>query len=235
MNGPDLVFAGAAMHTRMTVVRLRDGGLWIHSPIQLSASVHAQLSTISAQNGAQNGSGVAALIAPNKFHYLYLQEWRDAFPHASVFVEEDLSRKVSELSGVEILTNTAPDLYRADIDQVVFGGNRLFQEVVFFHKTTRTLIFTDLMINLKADDIKTIPKLFLKFEGVIHPNGGVPRLYRWFSSDRHKARQALQTITAWQPARILFCHGEPFEEDAATLLDREFGYLQRRSERRTER
>ncbi len=217
MDGPEVVFAGAPMHTRMTVVRLYDGRLWVHSPIELSECVLGFVRSL--------GGDVAALIAPNKFHYMFIDPWREAFPDARVFAEEDLVQKVRSLADAEILTDTAPDVYSGDVDQVVFAGNRMFQEVVFFHRASRSLIFTDLMVNLKTDGMKLIPRLFLEFEGVTFPNGGVPRLYRWFSHRRETAREALKVIKEWQPARLLFCHGEPFNLTAEEVLDREFECL----------
>lgn len=217
MVGPEVVFAGASMHTRMTVVRLHDGRLWVHSPIALDETVHAFIDEL--------GGEVAALIGPNKFHYMNISSWCEAFPGAMVYAEEGLVRKVPSLGKAVALTNQPPSLYAQDVDQVMFGGNRLFQEAVFFHKASRSLIFTDLMINLKPSGIRLIPRLFLQFEGVTYPNGGVPRLYRWFSSDKEKARESLSVIRGWNPERVLFCHGEPFDLTANELLDREFMYL----------
>ena len=217
VDGPEVVFAGAAMHTRMTVVRLHDGRLWVHSPITFSETVRSFVDEL--------GGAVAALVAPNRFHYLFIDQWREAFPEARVYAEEELIRKVPALADAEILTNSPPIAYSCDVAQVIFGGNRMFQEAVFFHKASRSLIFTDLMINLKTDGVKLIPKLFLAFEGVTYPNGGVPRLYRWFSRDKDKAREALSVIRSWEPTRVLFCHGEPFDLTAEAILDREFEYL----------
>ena len=157
--GPDLIFAGAPMHTRMTVVRLSDGTLWIHSPIQISEEV---LSFVESQGGE-----VSAIVAPNKFHHLFVQEWVKLFPNAQVFAEETVKKKVETLAGAHLLTDQPDSLYANDIDQVVVSGNRLFQEVVFFHQDSSTLILTDLIINLKAQNIPLLPKLFLKFEGDI--------------------------------------------------------------------
>jgi len=36
VEGPQVIFAGAPMHTRMTVVKLSDGSLWLHSPVELN-------------------------------------------------------------------------------------------------------------------------------------------------------------------------------------------------------
>lgn len=217
VDGPNVVFAGASMNTRMTVIRLADNRLWIHSPIALSPVVASFIDDL--------GGNVVALIAPNKFHYLFLNEWRERFPHAGVFVDSALAAKVPELAGMRILHDIADRLYAEEIDQLVLRGNRMFQEVVFFHRASRSLILTDLMINLKTDDMSLLPKLFLAFEGVTYPNGGVPRLYRWFTRDKDEARRGLAVIRSWDPIRILFCHGEPIPLAARELLDREFSYL----------
>ena len=217
LDGPEVIFAGAAMHTRMTIVRLSSGGLWLHSPIQRSEQVQAEVSKL--------GGPVVALVAPNKYHHLYIGAWQTAFPEAAVYAEPQLRRKVAALATAEELTNNPPDSYAADIDQVLFEGNPLFQEAVFFHKQSRTLVLTDLMLNLKTDRVKFLPRLFLKFEGAVFPNGGVLRLHRWFTLDRAKARQALAKIQAWEPEQITFCHGVPFLEDAGEVIRNQFRWL----------
>ncbi|NOX49342.1 MAG: hypothetical protein GXP16_02250 [Gammaproteobacteria bacterium] len=151
--------------------------------------------------------------------------WINSFPEATLFAESELKRKLPSLSRAEDITDTAADLYRDDIDQVIFTGNRLFQEAVFFHKQSKTLIFTDLIVNLKTDGIKFLPRLFLQFEGIVYPHGGVPRLYRWFTRDKKKARKCLEVLLKWSPKHLVFCHGEPFTEDAQKILMREFKYL----------
>ena len=57
--------------TRMTVVRLANGKLWCHSPIQPNQ--------VLLDNLAQLGE-VTFLIGPNKLHYAYLQAWKDIYP-----------------------------------------------------------------------------------------------------------------------------------------------------------
>ena len=217
LEGPEVVFAGAPMNTRMTVAQLADGTLWVHSPVALDEGVRAFV--------RERGGEVSALIAPNKFHHLFMSEWRAAYPQARVFADADLQRKVAALADVERLTDAAPALYADEIDQVIFGGTRLFQEAVFFHKASGALIFTDLMINLKTAGVPLLPRLFLQFEGVTYPDGGVPRLYRWLTTDKDAAREALAKIRSWAPKRVLFCHGDEIETPPNELLAREFAYL----------
>ncbi len=49
--------------TRMTIVRLADGGLWVHSPIELGADLAAAVDALGP---------VRHLVAPNRIHYWWL-------------------------------------------------------------------------------------------------------------------------------------------------------------------
>ncbi|MEM7079176.1 MAG: DUF4336 domain-containing protein [Pseudomonadota bacterium] len=216
-DGPKINFAGADMHTRMTVVRLTNGRLWVHSPTRLDADSRAAIETL--------GGEVAALVAPNKYHHLYIEAWIDAFPHAHVYAEPHVQAKVASLSDADILTDSAPPTYAADLEQVIFTGNRLFQEAVFFHKHSKTVIFTDLFINQPLDDVSGLPRLFLQFEGVAYPSGGIPRLYRWFSWGRSAQRRAAARVRQWQPERLTFAHGPGLDGSVREILDQQFAWL----------
>lgn len=65
-DGDPVQFLGLPYTTRMTIVRLSDGGLWVHSPIQLSNSIKEQINNLGQ---------VKYLIAPNHLHHLFLSEW----------------------------------------------------------------------------------------------------------------------------------------------------------------
>jgi hypothetical protein len=51
------------MPTRMTVVRLHDHALWLHSPIPIGDSLADELEALGE---------VQYLVAPNRLHHLYL-------------------------------------------------------------------------------------------------------------------------------------------------------------------
>ena len=216
IEGSDLVFAGATMGTRSTVARLTDGSLWVHSPVQMTEEV---LKSIE-----QLGGTVSVLIAPNKFHYLYLQQWVDRWPEAQVFADSALKKKVKDLPPNETISDEAPAIYADEFDQLVFDGNKAFQESVFFHKASRTAIFTDLLINVCIEHQPLLARTFLKFEQVASPNGGIPRLFK-LTSNKKRARANAEKILAWQPQRLIFSHGDAFTDNADDVLRREFGWL----------
>ncbi len=218
VDGPQVRFAGAPMDTRMTLVLLNDGTFWVHSPIPIDATLRGWLD--------ERGGDVAAIVAPNRYHHLFVQEWRDAFPEAEVYAEARLvGRNLTALQGARTLDDEPPELFRDDLDQVVFAGNPLVSEAVFFHRASRTLIMTDLMINVRTEHMPFFARAFMAFEGVRWPAGGIPRLVRLLTTDRAAARRAAEKMLAWQPERVLLCHGEMFDEPPSAVLEREFAWL----------
>ena len=62
---PLVMPGGIALGMRMTVVRLGDGGLFLHSPIPLSGELRRELDALGTPR---------ALVAPNRMHWLHLAE-----------------------------------------------------------------------------------------------------------------------------------------------------------------
>src|SRR5215831_10354278 len=58
--------------TRMTVVRLSSGDLFLHSPIKFDGKLAKELLGLGA---------VRHLVSPNQFHYAHIGEWAKAFPN----------------------------------------------------------------------------------------------------------------------------------------------------------
>ena len=217
IDGPEIVFTGITMNTRMTVVRLTDGRLWIHSPIQLSDYVSDFLRELSNR--------IAVLIAPNKLHHMYIDPWRERYTDAITFAHNNLKKKITSLANSETLTNITPRAYSNELDQVLFSGNPAFREAVFFHRPSASVIFTDLMQNLDTANAGLFARLYARLDGVASPDGGVPRLYKLFSTRKDADREALEKIKEWKPRNVLFCHGQPIDMDAVKLIEREFSYL----------
>ena len=63
--------------TRMTVVRLTSGDLFVHSPTPLTPSLRAEV---------EREGRVRFIIGPNRIHYWWIPEWKAAFPDAKVYL-----------------------------------------------------------------------------------------------------------------------------------------------------
>ena len=90
LDGPYATFVGAKTNTRMTIAKLSNGSLWVHSPIAWSSEVADFVESL--------GNQVSAIIAPNKYHYLWLDQWQARFPRATTFAEPALRNRIKKLS-----------------------------------------------------------------------------------------------------------------------------------------
>ncbi len=80
VDGETVNFYGMPFTTRMTVVKLESGDLFIHSPIQLKQNLKAELDKLGK---------VKYLIAPNKIHYWYLDQFQKAYPDSITFTAKE--------------------------------------------------------------------------------------------------------------------------------------------------
>jgi hypothetical protein len=114
VDGPAVRFFGFQYPTRMTIVRLRDGALWLCSPIALGESLAQAVATVGVPR---------YLIAPNKLHHLFLGDWQRRWPEARLYAAPGLRRRRPDLRFEAELGNTPEPDWADDIDQVIFGGS----------------------------------------------------------------------------------------------------------------
>jgi len=137
--------------TRMTVVRLSNGDLFLHSPIKFDGRLANELLGLGT---------VRHLVSPNQFHYAHIGEWAKEFPNAVSWasprvrerararhIDVDFTRDLDEVS--------PPEEWRREIDQMLFPGG-YFKEVIFFHKASKTLIVADTIFNIELDKIPSL-------------------------------------------------------------------------------
>lgn len=225
VDGPFEYFSVAGIRmpmpftTRMTVVRLGNGDLFLHSPIKYSKKLAAELRRLGS---------VRHLISPNQWHYAHIGEWQKAFPDATAWASPGV-RKRARARHIDVHFTKELDLippaeWRDEIDQILVPGG-IFKEFVFFHKASGTLILADTVMNLELDKIDEPWRTSAKLAGMYHPHGHIffgmrlPLLLQ-----RRKARLAFQKIRSWHPRRIILSHGRCFETGADEVIDRVFGH-----------
>lgn len=202
-----LRFMGIPMLARMTVIQLADGGLFVHSPSRLTPELQAALGELGP---------VRAVVAPNRFHHLSIAAWREAYPDACVAISPGLPAKRKDLADLPLLSDDAPAIWSSDLDQHVVQGMPAFEEVVFHHRASRTLIVTDLAFNVREE-----PNWFARtFWRLANGYGkfGPTRLERWLTRDRAQLRQSLETILAWDFDRVVVGHGEVLDNGGKDAL-----------------
>ncbi|MBI3769718.1 MAG: DUF4336 domain-containing protein [Deltaproteobacteria bacterium] len=207
-------FYGLEVGTRMTVIRLADGSLLLHSPVELDAELRRELDAIGR---------VRFTVAPNRVHHLYAGDVAKAYPEARLWVAPGLERKRPDLVFVAVLDDDAPAEWKHDVEQTFFRGRPYENEVVFFHRASRTLIMCDLAFNFgprAAAPTRLLMRL-LRSYGRFGPSKLDPFLIR----DRRAARQSLERILAWDFDRVVVAHGDVLERGGREALRQGYAWL----------
>lgn len=202
---------GLPVSSRMTVVRLRDGSLWLHSPVPLSNEDRAELQSLGR---------IKYVIAPSKTHHLFVSECLSAFSQAELFGAPGLSMKRPDLNNMIELKTVVESDWREDLEQIFFDGIPFGNETVWFHKSSQTLIVTDLCQYWQGD-LPLAAKLYAHLTGV-RKKLAVPRTVRWLVKNRQAAQTSAQKILQWPFKRVIVAHNAIVEDDAYAAVKEAF-------------
>lgn len=208
-DGPTVPFFGFPYPTRMAVVRLSDGGVWVWSPVALSEELANEVQTLGP---------VRHIVSPNKIHHLFLNEWAHRWPDARLYAPPGLARKKPGLRFHAELDDQPHPAWAADIDQVVFRGSFAMQEVVFFHRASRTAIIADLIQRHPESKMSGWKGMLMRIDGLVGEHGSTPREWRASFLRRGPARAARNKVLGWNAERLLIAHGECAQTDATGII-----------------
>ena len=225
VDGPPIGFGFLGMKvpfpTRMTIVRLANGGLWVHSPTELPPLLKSQVDALGP---------VSFLIAPNRIHYWWVEEWAAAYPDAMTYAAPGVQKQARSHGRFAAynahLVEEGEYPWSGEIRMLLVAGGYL-SEAVFFHDATRTLVITDLIENFERQKIASpFFRFMLKLGGAVDPDGKTPLdLRATFFRHRKQMAEAVRTMISWQPQRIIIAHGRWYRENAAAELKRAFRWL----------
>ncbi|ATB50690.1 DUF4336 domain-containing protein [Corallococcus macrosporus] len=196
---------------RMTAVRLPDGGLWLHSPVRFGPEARAAVDALGP---------VRFLVAPNLMHHLHVRDWAAAYPDAKVAAPAALQGKRPDLRIDVALGDAAEAGWAGVLDQVLVRGMPRVDEVLFFHRPSRTLFVTDLAFNVHRTG-SWFTRVYLKLSGAwqrLAPS----LLARSVVKDRQAVRASLARAQAWDVARVVVCHGDVVEQGAQEAVRNAF-------------
>ena len=217
-EGSEVDFYGFPFPTRMTVVRLTDRNLWIHSPEKINDELKDELSQLGT---------VKYLISPNKLHHLFLPEWIATYPDATTYSAPGLSRKRKDIKFDVELSADAANEWKNDINQTIFRGSPVMEEVVFYHKLSRTLLLTDLIENFNPSTLNWWQKGLANFAGILYPNGKMPLDWRlsFLFGSKKIARNSLSIIMSWDSENVILSHGECVFGSGNDFIKKSFSWL----------
>jgi len=206
---------GLQLGHRMTVARLRDGGLWIHSPVEHSDELGAALKKLGP---------VRHLIAPSCYHDLYWPEWFAHFPEACFYCAPGTKEQNPNLPFRHVLTTETRETWEDELPKGLVAGMPRINEFVFLHRASRTLIVADLVFNLDVNRQNAIGQLLLKING-IYGRGGCSRIFRHYIKDRAAFRTSVDQLLTWDFDRLIPGHGGVVHTDGKPVLQAAMDWL----------
>lgn len=203
--------------TRMTIIRLTNGDLFIQSPTELSDRLKQEIDALGT---------VRHLVSPNKIHYVYIGQWGEAYPDAIKWASPGVRKQAKAIEFDRDLGAKPDPMWAGEIDQVIVYGSRFMAEVVFFHKPSRTVILADLIENFEADKVDRKYRWLVKLGGVLDPDGKTPfDLRLTFLGRRKQAREGVHQMLAWEPEKVILAHGRWYSQNGTAELKRAFRWL----------
>ncbi|WP_421709706.1 DUF4336 domain-containing protein [Algihabitans sp.] len=202
--------------TRMTVIRLRSGGLWVHSPV---------LPTPERVRAIGELGPVEHLVAPNKIHSLGIKPWKECYPSAKVWASPAFSRRHPEIAIDEVLANGVETVWSDEITHCAVEGHAILDEVVFLHKRSKTLIVTDLIQKHEAASDSWFWRSVKALNGILGRGGGVPRDVKLSIRDKVEFRRSLTAILDWDFENLVLAHGHCLRGGAKKDVSHAFSWI----------
>lgn len=183
---------------RMTVVRLRDKRLILHSSIRLKPKDMDWLAALGEP---------AFIIAPNIFHCSDAGWMAEKFPTAEVFVPK---KKIPFFKGLGLrpkdLHLEFPTALSSEVKCLPMHGTRI-EEAAFLHIPTRTLILCDLAFNM-GPVFSGLEKILMNWNRVGGQFGPSRLTKILFATDRNKLIASYQDLLKEDFDRVIVNHGE---------------------------
>ncbi len=218
VDGPLVRDMGITFTTRMSIIKLSDGSLWLSSPVPVSFETLERISELGP---------VRYLVAATPRHVWRLDRWHTLFPDAQLWASRPtpLTLQKGPLPLTGVLGDVPSAQWAGDLDQFVFKGNPLLSEVLFYHQRASTVLLDDLIQSNPILEGHPWRNSLLKLGGVLYPDGGVPFDMRLSFTRRALARQSIEKLLSWDFDKLVIAHGTCIEENAKQYVERAFRWL----------
>jgi hypothetical protein len=216
VDGPDVSVIGFRYPTRMAIIRLADTSLFVWSPIAFSEELRAFVDAIGP---------VRFIVPPNSLHHLFVADWKKAYPNAMVYAAPGLRERRQDIAFDGDLEDTPAPGWAEQVDQVLMRGNLITTEVVFFHRNSGTVLFTDLIQNFQPGWFTGWRAIVARLDRLVGREAQVPQKFRVAFVNRAVARAALERILVWPAQKVLMAHGSPIHANGTVFVRQAFRWL----------
>jgi hypothetical protein len=195
----------------MTVVRLADGQLILHSPVPISPERREELEAL----------GPVGFIVVPEAHGRFAGQAARTWPSARLLAAPSAPRRRQSLSFDASLADQPPAAWAGRVESHLVLGFRL-HEVVLFHRSSRTLVLTDLCFNIQRSS-SWGARLFFGANGMWQRFGPSRIIRRVGVSDRAAFQRSLEHVLRWDFERIVPGHGDVLEHGGPAAIRAAWG------------
>ncbi len=180
-------------------------GLLLVSPGAIDDALAAEIAGVGE---------VRFILAPNQFHHVHALAAAERFGDATLLSAPGLAAKLGDDRFAT--TPDGPDAFGPDVEWLHIEGVPKSDELVLFHRPSKSLITTDLIMNVTDAPFAT--RMLLKmFRGYGRPR--TSRLWKSLAEDRAALAASLESIRDWDFERIVVNHGAIVESEAEAAYD----------------
>ncbi|MDJ0531096.1 MAG: DUF4336 domain-containing protein [Xenococcaceae cyanobacterium MO_207.B15] len=216
-----LKYSGLEVGTRMTMIRLSENCIVLISPIKLEPQTQQEINALGT---------VEYIIAPNLFHYLYLEECKNVYQTAKILAPPGLETKQPNLEIDQVFFQDKIE-FNSELEYIWFRGFQVFDipkaatlnEVVFYHRESKTLILTDTAFNFDRS-FPWITQLAAKLMGS-YDNLRPSLLEKLVIEDKQKVKTSVEKILNWDFQRVIMAHGSIVENNAKKQLKKGYEWF----------
>lgn len=214
MPGEVKLGPGTYFPCRAVLLKRRDGTLLLHSPVKMTDDDIAQIKALG---------DVKDIVAPNTFHHLFLPKAIEAFNDATIWCAKGLEKKRKDINFDRILGEHTPE-WAEEFEPLLIGGCPTFNEWVFFHHQSNTLVVTDLLFNIH--DMRGFgTKMMLKMAGVYQRTSQSKVWRTLLVKDKAACTASVEQMLQWPIERTTMAHGLILEDDAHTQTARALDWV----------
>ena len=205
---------GLDFGTVMTIVRMSNGNLFVHSPIEPGEELVRQINSIGP---------VEVVVSPNNFHHHYILDFLEYTPDCDYFYAPGLEKKLKNipdsLNCRRKLSPFGSTPWDKDIEHLHISGMPFLDEYVFYHRDSKTLIASDLLIDIENCDHK-FSRLLYSVLGVKGNGPGQSRLFKSCIRDKEEYNSAIERLGEWDINKMIVNQGGVINIDQQDLVPR---------------
>ncbi|MBA3962085.1 MAG: hypothetical protein H0X40_09310 [Chthoniobacterales bacterium] len=187
----------------VTLLRLRDGRVLIHSTAPFSAQDVEVMRAFGEP---------CWLVEATRMHDTFARAGCAALPDVPYLTPNESLRGVAAHPLLP-----PPAAWDGEIDLLPLEGLRGTNEHVFFHRRSRTLVVADSLFHFPAET-RGWPRFFAQHVMRLPQLVGMSIFFRLMIRDRAAFEDSMRKVLAWDFDRIVPGHREPIQENARDIL-----------------